>query len=98
MTLEHRLDHLIRTGWHVIESDFDSNAFVEWRRSAVDCLVALVGPDHLYTRHFLDHVRRAASRSVLTGRGILIAAKEEAASGRLPLHGGLTSESIASNS
>lgn len=93
MTLEHRLDHLIRTGWQVIESDFDSDAFIEWRKSAVDCLMALVGPHHMYTRHFRDHVRRAASRSVLTGRGILIAAKEEAESGRLERNGRWTDES-----
>ena len=42
------IDELINAGWEVLESDFDPVAFMKWRRSAYECVVVLLGPDHPY--------------------------------------------------
>ncbi len=54
MCVEQRIDDLIEAGWGVLHSDFDPVAFQRWRRKAVDCITAVVGPDHVYT---LDNSR-----------------------------------------
>jgi len=61
----------------VLDSDFDPVAFQRWRRRAFDCLTALVGPDHVYTRHFENFVRQSGKRDLLVAGGILSAAKEQ---------------------
>src|SRR5271157_5009490 len=78
MSVEQRIDHLTKAGWGVLDSDFDPMAFHRWRRSAFDCLTAMFGPDHVYTRHFEKLVRQGGKTELLAAGGILIAAKEQA--------------------
>ena len=77
MAVEQRIDDLIEAGWGVLDSDFDPVAFQRWRRRAFDCLTALVGPDHVYTRHFENFVRQGGKTDLLAAGGILSAAKEQ---------------------
>jgi hypothetical protein len=72
MSTDGRIDNLIEAGWGVLDSDFDLVAFQRWRCRALDCLTALVGPDHVYTRQF-------GKRDLLVAGGILSAAKEQMA-------------------
>jgi hypothetical protein len=68
---------LIEAGWDVLKSDFDETAFQKWRREAFQCLTEMLGPKHPYTNYFKEHVHRPQRAALLTGRGILCAAKEE---------------------
>ena len=77
MSIERRIDDLIEAGWGVLDSDFDPVAFQRWRCRAFDCLTALVGPDHVYTRHFEKFARQGGKTDFLAAGGILIAAKEQ---------------------
>lgn len=52
MRLENRLNSLIRAGRHVIDTDFDVEAFLEWKREAAECMNALTGPEHVDTMNF----------------------------------------------
>ena len=79
MSVEERIDDLIEAGWGVLDSDFDPVAFQRWRRRAFDCLTAMVGPDHVYTRHFENFVRQGGKTDLLAAGGILSAAKEQMA-------------------
>jgi hypothetical protein len=78
MSIERRIDDLIEAGWGVLHSNFDPIAFHHWRRSAFDCLTAMFGPDHVYTKHFEKLVRQGGKTDLLAAGGILIAAKEQA--------------------
>ncbi|MFH1114248.1 MAG: hypothetical protein V1792_10030 [Pseudomonadota bacterium] len=77
MSVEQRIDDLIEAGWLVLDSDFDTVPFQHWRRKAVDCLTAVVGPDHVYTRQFENFVRQGGKTDLLAAGGILSAAKEQ---------------------
>ncbi len=77
-SFEQQLDDLIKAAWGVIESDFDSIALQHWRLRAFDCLTAMVGPDHVYTRHFENFVRQGGTTDLIAAGGILSAAKEQA--------------------
>jgi hypothetical protein len=77
MSVEDRIDDLIKAGWGVLDSDFDPVAFQRWRRRAFDCLTAMVGPEHAYTRHFANFVRQGGKTGLLAAGGILSAAKEQ---------------------
>lgn len=83
MSVEQRIDDLIEAGWGVLDSDFDPVAFERWRRRAFDCLTAVVGPDHIYTRHFENFVRQGGKKDLLAAGGILSAAKEQESCDRL---------------
>ena len=83
MSVEQGIDDLIKAGWGVHESDFDPLAFQRWRRRAFDCLTAVVGPDHVYARHFQRFVRQEGEADLLIASGILSAVKEEASCNRL---------------
>jgi hypothetical protein len=78
MSVEQRIDDLIEAGWGVLDCDFDPVAFLRWRRRAFDCLTAMVGPDHVYTRHFENFVRQGGRTDLLAAGGLLSAAKEQA--------------------
>jgi hypothetical protein len=41
MQLKKDLEDLVRTGWDVIENDFDDKAVAEWREKAARCVAAL---------------------------------------------------------
>ena len=77
MCVNKALDDLIEAGWQVIESDFDPDAFVQWRKRALDCVAVLMGEDHPYTQFFDEFVSREVRDSLLTGAGILEATKEQ---------------------
>ncbi len=67
MSHEQLVDNLIEAGGHVIDSDFDMMAFSHWRKQALDCIGALMGPAHAYTQYFRDFVEQAEKVSLLTG-------------------------------
>jgi hypothetical protein len=77
MLIDNKIDGLIKAGWSMIESDFDAVVFQNWENQARDCLGALVGQDHTYTRQFEDYIKGTEATNVLAGCGILIAAKEQ---------------------
>ncbi len=73
--LGNRIDALIVAGWRVLETDFSESAFREWRKRALDCVVALCGKCHPYADYFKSGVQRGRKSSVLTGVGLLTAAR-----------------------
>ncbi len=77
MTTEHQIDELIKAGWEVIESDFDPVAFQHWRLKAFECLTAMFGSDHVYTKYFEHFVRQGDRANALVGGGVLAAAKQQ---------------------
>ena len=77
--MEKMIDDLIEAGWEVLNSDFDKLAFMNWRRRALDCITRLAGPDHPYAQYFKSLVEETGQISLLTGTGILVAAKENIA-------------------
>ncbi len=77
MTIEHRIDELIKAGWGVVESDFDPMAFQKWRIKAFECLTAMFGPDHVYTKNFEHFVQQGDRTNLLAAGGVLVAAKEQ---------------------
>jgi hypothetical protein len=74
------IDELIRAGWEVIETDYHAAAFQNWRQKAFSCLVQLLGPDHIDTQYFENHIRQFEKKDLLSGNGIPSDAKEEPAS------------------
>lgn len=52
MNIEQGIDDLIKAGWNVLRSDFDLDAFEDWRMKASLCVNALLGPDHDDTKPF----------------------------------------------
>jgi hypothetical protein len=71
-----RIDSLIEAGWNVLESDFDPGAFRTWRMRASQCVAALMGPDHPYTKYFGNFVLKPEPTDLLAGEGILVAIRE----------------------
>ena len=70
-----KIDALIKAGWRVVETDFSESMFQEWRKRAFDCVVALCGKCHPYADYFRSGVKVARKSSVLTGVGLLTAAR-----------------------
>jgi hypothetical protein len=79
MSIERRIDDLIKAGWGVLESDFDPDAFQHWRQKAFECLNAMFGPDHIYTKYFEHFVQQGGRKNVLAAGGVLVAAKQQMA-------------------
>ncbi|HMK37619.1 MAG TPA: hypothetical protein VK463_21280 [Desulfomonilaceae bacterium] len=77
MSVDKPINDLIEAGWHVLESDFDDAAFHHWKKQVFYCLSALLGPDHAYAECFREHVGEAEKKNILTGSGILTAAREQ---------------------
>ena len=71
-----RIDDLIETAWNVMEEEFNIRAVYRWKKEAVEFLADELGPDHHYTQSFKDHTREFERQNILTGGGILTAAKE----------------------
>ena len=76
MQIESQFDELIKAGWGVIDSDFDPVAFQHWRLKAFECLNAMFGSDHAYTKYFEHFVRQGDRANVLAAGGVLSAAKQ----------------------
>jgi hypothetical protein len=80
MKIEEQIDELIKAGWGVVESDFDPVAFQHWRLKAFECLNAMFGSDHAYTKYFEHFVRQGDKANVLAAGGVLSAAKQNVVS------------------
>lgn len=83
MKIEHHIDELIKAGWEVVESDFDPVAFQHWRLKAFECLNAMFGSDHPYTKYFQHFVQQGRRMNALAAGGVLAAAKQQWADKRL---------------
>lgn len=70
------LTSLINAAQVSLENRFDPQAFLSWQSLAFLTLTALLGPLHYYTQNFKLFTSERNERSVLTGEGILIAARE----------------------
>jgi hypothetical protein len=79
MSVGELIDNLIEMGRRVVDSDFDPEAFHQWRRSALDCLNVMLGPDDPYTQYFAEFVQRPTNRNLLAGGGVLVAAQQRVA-------------------
>ena len=77
MKIDRQIDELIKAGWEVVDSDFDPVAFQHWRLKAFECLNAMFGPDHVYTKYFEHFVQQARRMNALAGEGVLTAAKQQ---------------------
>jgi len=77
MKIEDQIDELIKAGWRVVESDFDIVSFQHWRLQAFECLNAMFGPEHVYTKYFEQFVKQRDRNNVLAAGGVLSAAKEQ---------------------
>jgi hypothetical protein len=71
-----RIDDLIEAAWSVMEDEFNIRAVYRWKKEAAEFLADELGPDHHYTQSFKDHTREFERQNILTGGGILTAAKE----------------------
>ena len=76
MASKRNFERLIKAAWDVIERDFDETAFLAWRKRAFDYLHELMGPDHYYTKYFGDKVSQVDAMGLLSGTGVLSAARE----------------------
>ncbi len=77
MKIEDQIDDLIKAGWGVVESDFDLVSFQHWRLQAFECLAAMFGPDHVYTKYFEHFVKESDRTNALAAEGVLFAAKQQ---------------------
>jgi|WetSurMetagenome_2_1015567.scaffolds.fasta_scaffold463400_1 hypothetical protein len=71
-----RIDDLIEAAWNVMEDEFNIRAVYRWKKEAFEFLADEFGPDHYYTQYFKNHIRDLERQNILTGGGILTAAKE----------------------
>ena len=76
MSIESKINDLIRAGWSVVDSDFDPSAFHQWRNAALDCFIEMLGPDHVYTRHFGKFVEQGSQTVPLAATVKLSPAQE----------------------
>jgi len=70
------LTSLIGAAQGLLDKRFDAQVFLSWQSLALLTLTKLLGPLHYYTRNFKLFTSERNERSVLTGEGILIAARE----------------------
>ncbi len=70
------LTSLINSGRIILDKRFDAQVFLSWQSLAFMTLVNLLGPLHYYTQNFRLLTSERNERSLLTGEGILIAARE----------------------
>ena len=77
MKIEQRIDELIKAGWEVVDSDFDPVAFQHWRAKAFECINAMFGSDHVYTKYFQRFVQEDRRANALAAEGVLSAAKQQ---------------------
>jgi len=82
---EQNIERLIKAAWEVMERDFDESAVLEWRKRAFEYLTETLGPDHYYTQCLGEKVSQAEALGVLSGTGVLSAAKEQIINGNCQL-------------
>jgi hypothetical protein len=71
-----RINDLIEAAFNVMEDECDIRAVYRWKKEASEFLADEFGPDHYYTQYFKNHIRDLERQNILTGGGILTAAKE----------------------
>ena len=71
-----KLTSLINAAQGILNKRFDAQVFLSWQSLAFLTLTKLLGPLHYYTRNFKFFTSETNERSLLTGEGILIAARE----------------------
>ena len=67
---------LINSSRVILDNRFDAQVFLCWQTLAFLTLTKLLGPLHYYTQNFKLFTSEINEHSVLTGEGILIAARE----------------------
>jgi hypothetical protein len=67
---------LINAAQGILNKRFDAQVFLSWQSLALLTLTKLLGPLHYYSRNFKLFTSETNERSLLTGEGILIAARE----------------------
>jgi hypothetical protein len=66
-----------------LERGFSSDDYFVWQQLSFLTILGLLGPLHYYTRHFGQFTEEPGRRGLLTGEGILEAAKGEIARGAI---------------
>jgi hypothetical protein len=74
-----RIEALIEAAQNAVDAELDLRAAYEWKREAVEYLMTHLGPEHYYTQYFTEYMKEIEQRNLLTGGGVLTAAKEEIA-------------------
>ncbi len=72
-----KIDDLIEAARTAIKDELDLQAIHKWKQQTVEYLTEHLGPDHYYTRYFTEHLEEVERQQLLTGRGLLSAAREE---------------------
>ena len=85
MATEQIIDDLLESAWVAFDSDFDPVAFHHWRCRTSDCLIDLLGPNHVYTLQFENFIRQDSRRGLLAAGGILSAAQQMTCKSPLPV-------------
>ena len=85
MSAEQKFEEIIKAGWDVVARDFHEIAILKWRKRACEFLTEILGSDHPYTLNLGDKASKAGAMRVLSGLGVLCAAKESMFHGSLPL-------------
>jgi hypothetical protein len=75
---------MINMGQVMLETGFDSDAFLTWRHVSFVCLLGLLGPLNYYTRTFCSFTGEVAPQSLLVGEGILETARLAISQGQVP--------------
>jgi hypothetical protein len=77
------LNDLIAVASVILDRGFDLQAFLSWKQMSFLALLTLLGPFHYYTLNF-RRMAEPCERGLLSGEGILVAAKELLQSERNP--------------
>ncbi len=71
------LVELMEASRKVLHCGCKEHCFEDWRRDASNCLSALFGPDHPYTRFFRDRQGAADVGSLIAGAHVIKAALQQ---------------------
>lgn len=71
-----RIDDLIEIARDAVNSQLDLRTIYQWKKQSLDCLAENLGHDHFYTQYFKSFTDELEQQNLLTGSGILTAAKE----------------------
>jgi hypothetical protein len=82
--VKQKFEEMIKAGWDVVARDFDEIAILAWRKRACEFLTEMMGPEHPYTLNLADKASKAREMRILSGLGVLCAAKESTLCGSLP--------------
>ncbi len=85
MQAEHTIDDFMKLGWHILDNSTDEAAFAQWKNRALEYLIALLGPEHVYCVRLRTIMAETGMRGALAAIGILAAAEQ-----------GLTNEILSS--